>query len=137
LNVLSNVTSRDGPPILSIRSFNVPGGWWLYVGVETMIASASRIASRTAARSSGALLEAALTFEARSKPTGLSRGAGFVGMEMEGTCIHDVVMVESDSVAAVKAALSRISEFPDGVPFTRPSMCIVWFAGSSHISRPE
>jgi hypothetical protein len=100
-----------------------------------MIASASRIASRTAARSSGALLEAALTFEARSKPTGLSRGAGFVGMEMEGTCIHDVVMVESDSVAAVKAALSRISEFPDGVPFTRPSICIVRFAGSSHISR--
>jgi hypothetical protein len=31
--------------------------------------------------------------------------------------------------------LSRISEFPDGVPFTRPSICIVRFAGSSHISR--
>jgi hypothetical protein len=30
-------------------------------------------------------------------------------MEIEGTCIHDVVMVESASVAAVKAALSRIS----------------------------
>ena len=99
------------------------------------MASASSMASRTAARSSGALLEAMLSFEARSNPTGLSRGAGFVGIEIEGTCIHDVVMVEFDSVAAVKAALSRISEFPDGVPFTRPSICIVRFAGSNQIIR--
>ena len=90
-----------------------------------MMASASRMASRTAARSSGALFEATLSFEARSKPTGLSRGAGFVGIDIEGTCIHDVVVVESDSVAAVKAALRRISELPEGVPFPRPRICIV------------
>ncbi|KAH0388981.1 hypothetical protein KCU92_g181, partial [Aureobasidium melanogenum] len=77
------------------------------------MASASRIASRTAARSSGALLEATLSLEARSKPTGLSNGAGFVGIDIEGACIHDVVMEESDPVAAVSAALSRISEFPE------------------------
>ena len=102
-----------------------------------MMASASRIASRTAALSSGALLEATLSFEARSKPTGLSRGAGFVGMEIEGTCIHDVVMVASDSVAAVKAALSRISEFPDGVPFARPRICIVQFAVVNQVNGHE
>ena len=89
------------------------------------MASAFRMASRMAARSSGALLEAMLSFEARSNPTGLSRGTGFVGIDTEGTCIHDVVTVESESVAAVKAALSKISEFPEGVPFAKPSTCIV------------
>jgi hypothetical protein len=89
------------------------------------MASAFRMASRTAAQSSGALFEAMLDLEARSKPTGLSRGAGLVGMDIEGTCIHDVVMVVSDSVAAVKAALSKISELPKGVPFARPRICIV------------
>jgi hypothetical protein len=89
------------------------------------MASASRIASRTAARSSGALFEAMLDFEARSKPTGLSRGAGSVGIDIDGTCIHEVVMLESDSVAAVKAALSKISELPEGAPFARPRTCIV------------
>ncbi|KAG9533792.1 hypothetical protein KCU93_g316, partial [Aureobasidium melanogenum] len=63
----------------------------------------------------------------RSKPTGLSNGTGFVGIDIEGACIHDVVMEESDPVAAVSAALSRISEFPEGVPFARPRICIVMY----------
>jgi hypothetical protein len=36
-------------------------------------------------------------------------------------------MEESDPVAAVSAALSRISEFPEGVPFARPRICIVMY----------
>ena len=55
----------------------------------------------------------------------LSRSLGFGAYATEGTWIHDVVIDGLACLVESRVALSRISEFPPMLPFTRPRMCIV------------
>lgn len=98
-----------------MTALRVPAGWRLYTGVAKIRASASRIASRTAARSSGPSAEAVavpridafLPCEMSRAP---GRDGGFGGITTDGMWIHDVAIEVSCSEAADRAALSRISE---------------------------
>jgi hypothetical protein len=94
------------------------------MGQEIIRASARRIASTSAGRSSGIGDEAKIEGEEKPKERSRSLGIAWVGRERDCRDTKEVVTVGDEEAAARRAVLRRISLFPFGEPQEMPRICI-------------